>query len=74
MLQRFSFAVFSRGSEQAAEGDSRKSIAPQALMWVRGPATFFPTAERRESDMEVMFLQDGNGLLLLAADCALAML
>jgi hypothetical protein len=30
-------------------------------MWMRGPATFFPTAERRESDVEVMFLQDGNG-------------
>src|ERR1700674_2157857 len=31
MLHRFNFAVFSGGSEQAAEGDSRKSIARQAL-------------------------------------------
>jgi hypothetical protein len=31
MLQRFNFAVFSGESEQAAEGNSRKSIACQAL-------------------------------------------
>jgi hypothetical protein len=33
-------------------------------MWVGGPAPFFPTPEAGESNMEIMFPEDGHGFAL----------